>query len=76
MLQQAVSCDYATWRLSQNEILLRDNGYTTEIYFLPDFLMPPVARGPFPPAFFAISANFFFSSCWAFWKKITRIRYR
>merc|ERR1711955_179964 len=51
------------------DLFLCDNGNTTEIYFLPDFLMPPVTRGP--PAFFAISANFFFSSCWAFLKAIS-----
>merc|ERR1712131_455847 len=52
-------------------LFLCDNGNTTEIYFLPDFLMPPVTRGPFPPAFFAISANVFFSSCWAFLKAVS-----
>ena len=31
-------------------------------YFLPDFLIPPVARGPFPTAFAFSSSSFFCSS--------------
>ena len=35
---------------------------SSKLYFLPDFLMPPVARGPFPAALAAISFSFFCSS--------------
>lgn len=42
-----------------NHHCLRHNG---TVYFLPDFLIPPVAKGPFPAAFAFSSSSFFCSS--------------
>merc|ERR1711982_259171 len=41
-----------------------------DVHFLPLFLMPPEVRGPFPAAFFCISASFFCSSfCLFLWAR-------